>query len=121
VPALRVLVRGRVQGVGFRWFVRQRARAMGAATFGASIGGMILAPLNAMLLERWGGLAGGLTLAVIAISLVVPLAIWVIKDGPESVGQQVDGDETPTPPPHHPTTTASGGAGRASLPVPGSG
>jgi MFS family permease len=70
-----------------RWFTRQRARAMGAATFGASIGGMILAPLNAMLLERWGGPAGGLTLAAIAIVLVVPLAIWVVKDGPEAVGQ----------------------------------
>jgi len=81
-----------------RWFVRQRARAMGAATFGASIGGMILAPLNAMLLERWGALAGGLTLAVIAISLVVPLAIWVVKDGPEAVGQQVDGEVRPSPP-----------------------
>ena len=81
-----------------RWFVRLRARAMGAATFGASIGGMILAPLNALLLERWGVLAGGLNLAVIAISLVIPLAIWVVKDGPEAVGQQIDGDETPSQP-----------------------
>lgn len=76
-----------------RWFLRQRARAMGAATFGASIGGMILAPLNAALLERWGGPAGGLTLAVIAIVLVVPLALLVIKDGPEAVGQQIDGGD----------------------------
>ena len=65
---------------------------MGAATFGASIGGMILVPLNAMLLERWGALAGGVTLAAIAISLVVPLAIWVVKDGPEAVGQREDGE-----------------------------
>ena len=88
-----------------RWFVRHRARAMGAATFGASIGGMILAPLNALLLERWGSLAGGLTLAVIAISLVVPLALWAVKDGPEAVGQRIDGegDRTPTlpSPPYH--------------------
>ena len=85
-----------------RWFVRLRARAMGAATFGASIGGMILAPLNALLLERWGVLAGGLTLAFIAISLVIPLAIWVVKDGPEAVGQQIDGEKealTPSPSP----------------------
>lgn len=75
-----------------RWFVRQRARAMAAATFGASVGGMILAPLNAVLLDRWGGLAGGLTLALIAIVVVVPLAIWVVKDGPEAVGQAIDGE-----------------------------
>ena len=29
MPPLRALVRGRVQGVGFRWFVRQRARELG--------------------------------------------------------------------------------------------
>ena len=74
-----------------RWFLRERARAMGAATFGASIGGMILAPLNAFLLERWGGPTGGLTLAIIAVVLVVPLALWVMKDGPEAVGQRIDG------------------------------
>lgn len=27
----RVVVRGRVQGVGFRWFVRERARELGLA------------------------------------------------------------------------------------------
>jgi acylphosphatase len=29
--ALRVVVEGRVQGVGFRWFVRQEARRLGVA------------------------------------------------------------------------------------------
>ena len=29
--ALRMVVRGRVQGVGFRWFVREAARAAGLA------------------------------------------------------------------------------------------
>jgi len=28
VPAMRLLVRGRVQGVGFRWFVRVQARRL---------------------------------------------------------------------------------------------
>jgi MFS family permease len=75
-----------------RWFVRERARAMAAATFGASLGGMLLVPLNAALLERWGGLAGGFTLAAIACGIVIPLAIWVVKDGPETLGLQPDGE-----------------------------
>jgi MFS family permease len=98
-----------------RWFARQRSRAMGAATFGASVGGMILAPLNALLLERWGSLAGGATLAIIAISLVVPLALWVVKDGPEAVGQRIDGDEEEIPSPALPL--AGGGLGGGPAPA----
>jgi MFS family permease len=74
-----------------RWFIKDRPRAMAAATFGASIGGMILVPLNAAVLEHWGGLAGGLTLAVIACGIVVPLAVWVVRDGPEALGLRPDG------------------------------
>ena len=31
MAAMRVIVEGRVQGVGFRWFVRQEARRLGVA------------------------------------------------------------------------------------------
>jgi MFS family permease len=74
-----------------RWFVRERARAMAAATFGASLGGMILVPLNAAVLDRWGGFVAGLTLAIIACGIVIPLTMWIVKDGPEALGLQPDG------------------------------
>jgi MFS family permease len=75
-----------------RWFRRHRARAMALATFGAGVGGALLVPMNAWLLERWGGPAGGLALAAISLLVVVPLALFVIKDGPESLGLRPDGD-----------------------------
>ena len=78
-----------------RWFVRERARAMAAATVGASFGGMLLAPLNAAMLDRWGGPAGGLTLALIAVGSVLPMALWVIMRGPEALGLRPDGDAAP--------------------------
>lgn len=76
-----------------RWFLRQRSRAMALATFGAGVGGALLVPMNAYLLERWGGAAGGLALAAITLLFVVPLALFVIKDGPETLGLRPDGDD----------------------------
>ncbi len=74
-----------------RWFVRHRTRAMAAATFGAGLGGALLVPLNAAVIEAWGMLAGGFVLAAVTLAVIVPLALWVIKDGPEAVGQEPDG------------------------------
>lgn len=74
-----------------RWFVRARARAMAAATFGAGIGGALLVPLCAAVIERSGALVAGSVLAGITLAMIVPLALWVIKDGPEVIGQKPDG------------------------------
>lgn len=74
-----------------RWFVRDRARAMAAATFGAGFGGAILVPLNAAIIEQAGPLMAGTVLAAITVGMIAQLAIWVIKDGPETIGQTPDG------------------------------
>jgi sugar phosphate permease len=74
-----------------RWFIRHRARAMAAATIGAGAGGAILVPLNAAIIERFGALAGGATMAAIAVAVIAPLALFVIEDGPEALGLEPDG------------------------------
>ncbi len=78
-----------------RWFIRHRARAMAAATIGA--GGAILVPLNAAIIERFGALAGGAAMAAISVAVIVPLALFVIKDGPEVLGLEPDGGGADTP------------------------
>ena len=59
---------------------------MAAATFGAGLGGAILVPLNAFVIEQWGVLAAGVVLAVVTLGIIGPIALWVIKDGPEVLG-----------------------------------
>ncbi len=74
-----------------RWFYRQRARAMAAATVGAGVGGAVLAPLNAWAIETHGPAAGCMALGAATLAVLLPAALWAIKDGPESVGQTIDG------------------------------
>lgn len=74
-----------------RWFLRQRGRAMAAATLGAGIGGAILVPLNAWLIQTAGIQTACLALAGITVATLLPLAIFVIKDGPETLGLMIDG------------------------------
>lgn len=78
-----------------RWFVRSRTRAMTIATFGASIGGMILAPINANILGTWGAPAAGLLLGALAIAIVWPVATLVIRNDPAALGLRPDGDPDP--------------------------
>ena len=80
-----------------RWFVRHRGRAMAAATFGAGIGGALLVPLNAAMIENYGVRGGSLTLAAITVIVILPLALWVIKDGPETMGLLPDGETADQP------------------------
>ena len=70
---------------------------MAAATFGAGLGGAILVPLNAFVIEQWGVLATGVVLAVVTLGIIGPIALWVIKDGPEVLGQNPDGRTTVEP------------------------
>ncbi len=79
-----------------RWFLAKRTRAMASATFGAGFGGALLVPLNVFMIQNYGLLGGSLTLIAVSVLILVPLALFVIKDGPEALGQHVDGAASTT-------------------------
>jgi len=75
------------------WFERLQGRAMSTAMLGASIGGMTGTPLLLAGIRTWGFTTTATLAAAIAIIVVCPMAIWVLKSSPQEVGQTTDGTE----------------------------
>ncbi|MBI3964999.1 MAG: MFS transporter [Chloroflexi bacterium] len=77
-----------------RWFVRRRGTALSLVSFGSMGGQFILIPLAGYMLLFFDWQTSYLILGAAAVLLVVPLALWVIKDRPELIGLAPDGDPT---------------------------
>ncbi|MGY1716529.1 MFS transporter [Geodermatophilus sp. SYSU D01106] len=81
-----------------RWFVRRRTTALSLAFLGLPIGGAVLTPPVALLVDELGvagaspWLAGGLLVAVLPAALL-------LRADPASAGQRPDGDAGPPLPP----------------------
>ena len=75
-----------------RWFVARRARAMTISQTGVSIGGVVLVPLAALVIEREGVQSATLFLAGLLLVLGVPVTLCVLRSGPEAYGLETDGD-----------------------------
>lgn len=80
-----------VNAIMTRWFMVRRARAMSVSSTGISLGGVILAPVGAWLVDR-----GGLELAAPVMGLLVlvvslPVLWLVIAFDPRQMGLHPDG------------------------------
>ncbi|MBS0223554.1 MAG: MFS transporter [Proteobacteria bacterium] len=73
------------------WFERYQGRAVSIASLGASVGGMIGAPLLLLGIARLGFAATTAFAAAIALVLLVPLAWLVLKRRPQDIGLLPDG------------------------------
>ena len=70
-----------------RWFVARRGTVLGVLTASASTGQLVFLPMLAHVTERWGWRAAVLLVAGIVAALI-PLAAWLLRESPESMGLQ---------------------------------
>ena len=76
-----------------RWFIKKRGLAMSIANTGLSVGGVILVPLASYLIIHMGLEMALPILGGIYMLVIIPMAIFFIKQQPSDVGQYPDGDE----------------------------
>ena len=73
------------------WFMRKKGRAMGIGMASQAMGGVVLAPLLAFIISRWGWETGAIATGGAVFLLVLPVA-RVIRTRPQDMGLLPDGD-----------------------------
>jgi MFS family permease len=91
--ALGLSATGHVVGsaVVSRWFTRRRATALSVLGAASMAGMSLLVPVAMWLILRVGWRATYAIIGLGAAAVLLPLAIWVVRESPESMGLQPDG------------------------------
>ena len=76
------------------WFVRKLERAMATYSIVTTVGFMLAFPLAGALVQRWGWRWTWFALGAALLAGLVPLALLVVRRGPEACGLAPDGDES---------------------------
>jgi MFS family permease len=80
------------------WFVRRRGMALGIATMGVSMSGVIMAPAATWLIEHIGWRNAFVLYGAVTLVVIVP-AVWTtVVNRPEDLGQFPDGGPEPPSP-----------------------
>ncbi len=77
-----------------KWFNRRLSLALAILSVGAGFGGLICAPVAAMLISRYGWRTAFVVLGVFIWCVVIPLA-FVIRERPVDIGLAPEGDGPP--------------------------
>ena len=74
-----------------RWFVARRGTVLGVLTASASTGQLVFLPMLAT--RRSVGLARAVLLVAGIVAALIPLAAWLLRESPESMGLRPYGAE----------------------------
>ena len=82
-----------------KWFTKNRGRAIGLSSVGTSLGGFIMPGVIAFMLIEYGWRQAHVYLAFMALVLIVPLTLWIVRNSPEDKGVPPEAmDEHPNSP-----------------------
>ena len=76
-----------------RWFEARRALALSIASTGLSLGGVLITPLAAFLIDRHGIAGAAPWLGALFFLGVVPVTAWIVRSSPQEMGLVPDGSE----------------------------
>lgn len=83
-----------------RWFVRQRAMALGVSQAGQGLGIFVMTPLISWLIVLLGWRTAYVLLGVSLLLLVLPLTLLVLRSSPQHLGLLPDGASAAGSPTH---------------------
>ena len=74
-----------------KWFVRDRGRALAYMSLGIPVGALLFVPLTQILIDAVGWRMAWIILAIIGVSVIVPLGAIFLRRQPEDMGMMPDG------------------------------
>ena len=74
-----------------KWFVRRRGAAVAFVGLGIPVGAMIFVPLTQYFIDAWGWRTAWIVLAILGISIIVPLSLIFVRRQPEDMDLLPDG------------------------------
>lgn len=77
-----------------QWFTRYRARALTCLSAAMPVGGALVAPILALIIEAWGWRTGAFLAGCLFLFVAAPLTLK-IRPSPESMGLEPDGGPSP--------------------------
>ena len=74
-----------------KWFVRRRGAAVAFVGLGIPVGAMVFVPLTQLFIDAWGWRTAWIVLAILGISVIVPLSLIFVRRRPEDLYLLPDG------------------------------